>query len=260
MRLIAYACAALVLLSGTATAQCLRPDLLRNSIVKLEGMGPTLDKTGQALWQGTGWYRTSHHVVTNAHVVKSMELLSTWKSISIQQGAWSGHSPYRDVRVIEYAGKEIAPGQQFDYAYTESTDLAVIELRTSFPFARPLTRLRSGAAFDKERLLTVGFPEGEWRWVDGISLIEKSYKMIVPQDLLFAEFEREGNRLVVVPGASGSLVLDCMGRVVGTISMVCCPREVVVGGKSVEILVPSLPGAWTNQSVAINVGLHKWRK
>jgi hypothetical protein len=143
MRTLCYAVLSFFLLQTAVFAQCLHPYSLVHSVVAVEGEG--LARAGKKIipWHripvlGSGWYRTPHDLVTNAHVVQRMQLSSTWQRSRFFQDyakEIAVHMFEEHVRVAEFAGRPVALGEIFDRRYTPASDHAVLEFARSPPSA-----------------------------------------------------------------------------------------------------------------------------
>ncbi len=150
--------------------------------------------------RGTGWFLSSHLIVTAAHVADAMRLSKEdWKKVELRERDSKGEFPARVVRVVGSLSEKIA----------------VIELKAAFSGAAPLP-VRAEPLYPEERVLSLAYPNGGLRFAGGRFVEFGSKSTLTGAALL--EMHDGNDRLVLDHGASGAPVLDCEGRVVAVVS------------------------------------------
>jgi hypothetical protein len=152
--------------------------------------------------RGTGWFLSPHLLVTAAHVADSMVLSAKeWKQVELSYGSQETRF---EVRLRNIRG----PGVE---------KIAVLELKESFPGAKPLT-LRQEPLTAGESVYSLGYPGNQLRSASGRFVKEGDGGRLAGTELF--ELSDGDDRLALDHGASGAPVLDCEGRVVAVVSNV----------------------------------------
>ncbi|MGA7324927.1 MAG: serine protease [Rhodomicrobium sp.] len=152
--------------------------------------------------RGTGWFLSSHLLVTAAHVAESMGLAAEdWKEAELGGISQEKHL---QVRLRNIAG----PGVE---------KIAILELKESFPGAEPIS-IRREPLVAGESVYSLGYPANHLRLASG-RFVKGGDEARLDGTALFELFDGD-DRLALDHGASGAPVLDCKGRVVAVVSNV----------------------------------------
>jgi S1-C subfamily serine protease len=192
-----------------AAGKCVGGDELRQGVVRIQ----TLSQ--QVHWSGTAWfYGSTHTLVTNAHVVKKLQLgqCSNW-TIQLYQETALGKEEFRkDASVVSFESDS-------------ANDVAVLQLGESVGAAKILSTTHRALRW-KEPLLLVGYG-GYYRlhigraeaYQGNAAAIAQDYNQegALPIDAVDTD-DTPGLLVAFSSGSSGSPVFDCEGFVIGIYS------------------------------------------
>jgi hypothetical protein len=206
-RVVAYQAAQFVFIFAAFASEgaCINPAAQSKSVVSITRYFAEEDrKSDRTLLgvRGTGWFLSSHSLVTAAHVAESMGLSQTdWNELDLGESAQDKHFQVRLQKILG-AGVE---------------KIAILELKESFFGAEPLP-IRSEPLSIGETVSSLGYPGNQLRIASGHFVKEGDEARLAGADLF--ELSDGGDRLALDHGASGAPVLDCDGRVVAVVSNV----------------------------------------
>jgi hypothetical protein len=234
-----------------AAPACVDPTLYTRSVVSIawyfdEARAGSFGKQ----WigsQATAWfYRSPRFLVTAAHFAAEIPD-STWRDVELRQANAEGSvgtSFSTQIRIV--AKGKVGEGHRPNaLSGSQAEDLAILELRNSFPNAHVLD-VRPSPPKQDEIVLIPSYPAGKLRFANGMVRNTEVASRYPGLSLL----EVQGsNRLLLNGGASGSPVLDCReGRVSAVING-------LLTGPSLPFLPPEssvIPTPWgspTNTAV-----------
>jgi hypothetical protein len=196
--LLVFACA-------RSEAACVDPSTLARSTVTIASEFTQEERKatpGVIGIGGSGWFLSSRHIVTAAHVAEAMLLSQQqWRDVEIRGAEIKTSVP---VRILRLAGDH-------------SEKIAVLELMMPFQRAEAL-RLRTEPLVPDEQIVSLAYPSNQSRIAGGRFVQYGDDPGFAGTALL--ELYDGMDRLVIDHGASGAPVFDCQGRVVAVVTNV----------------------------------------
>lgn len=187
---------------------CVNPSTLIRSAVELSRYDGFDEKNNPINYtQGSGFFLDATHIVTIAHVAEQIAVLGRWTTIHERQLNPLENHEIRRAIPVRIAG--IARSGSAE-------DTVVLELAEPFIGAQHAD-IRTEPLEPGEHVIGIGFPGGMFRIVQG-RFTEMRRVFNLERNSTYNEYPIEvedylGHRDVFGPGASGSAIFDCSGRV-----------------------------------------------
>jgi hypothetical protein len=241
--------------SGAQAADppCVDPSSYTRSVVSIAWYfdKERLGRAGVAIVgeRATAWFYGSPRIlVTAAHFARELPAQG-WQEVELRQAASDG-APDVMVRTqarIVYQGDFAERDERKTASKTQhAEDLAIFELRDSFPDAQPL-EIGPEPPSQDETILVLGYPGGRLHVAHGVV---RRAEDPAGKYAGLTLFEVQGsNRLLLKGGASGAPVLDCQhGRVTAVLNGLLTGPSLPFLPPG-QLVVPTPWGAPTNTAV-----------